>query len=182
MAPFSVPYLPVEKMVDFGKKSSERGMEGLLRWEDGEIHHLPQDYADMLGWEELSDIVVKAVKEIPQGEPYFIYAQNFGQAGAVQYYGEKKGINNVYSFADAFAFWLPDKVDPGMKYFIYINDELGEDVEDLFAIVEKVGEVQHPFARERGTMVFFCKDPRSSLAEFWSDRVQTVRSARGIYK
>ncbi len=28
---------------------------GLLRWEDGKNHNLPQDFADMLGWHEMAD-------------------------------------------------------------------------------------------------------------------------------
>jgi hypothetical protein len=27
---------------------------GMLRWEDGKDHDLPQDFADMLGWKELA--------------------------------------------------------------------------------------------------------------------------------
>src|SRR5690606_24310895 len=27
----------------------------LTRWEDGKIHHIPQDFADMLGWKELAE-------------------------------------------------------------------------------------------------------------------------------
>ena len=35
------------------KKQIERGLDVMLKWEDGKVHELPQDYADMVGWDEL---------------------------------------------------------------------------------------------------------------------------------
>ena len=35
------------------------GFESRLRWEDGKYYALPQDYADMNGWEELTQKVAK---------------------------------------------------------------------------------------------------------------------------
>ena len=40
-------------MIVYDHKMIDRGMEVMLKWEDGEMHDLPQDYADMVGWDEL---------------------------------------------------------------------------------------------------------------------------------
>ncbi len=41
---------------------------GLLRWEDGKDHLLPQDFADMLGWKELALKVDSIYTKIPNKE------------------------------------------------------------------------------------------------------------------
>ncbi len=177
--PFSVPYLPLEKMVTFGEKVSKQGLDGLLRWEDGLVHHLPQDYADMLGWKELAEIAQLAVKSTGNPEHCLVYAENFGQAGAIQYFAGDR-FPPVYSFADAFAFWAPKDIGDEIEFFVYINDELGEDVQNLFSKITEVGSVQQRYARERGTSVYLCSDPRVDFATFWSSRVEEVREARNL--
>lgn len=173
--PFSVPYLPLDKMVEAGKRAVSFGLDGLVRWEDGQTHDLPQDYADMLGWEELGDLVIQAVASLPDKTPVFIYCENFGQAGAVAYYSAKSDIPEPVSFADAFVLWVPEQIDPSISDFIYVNDEIGEDVQELFSQITLIGSVEHPFARERGTAVWLCQQPLTSFGEFWSDRVRYVK-------
>ncbi|MFQ5629121.1 MAG: glycosyltransferase family 39 protein, partial [bacterium] len=46
--PYSLPLLRHEKMIVYAEQSKDFGFEGALRWEDGRIHALPQDYADMI--------------------------------------------------------------------------------------------------------------------------------------
>ena len=179
LMPFSVPYLKLDKMIAFGQEAVEMGLDGVVRWEDGEIHPLPQDYADMLGWEELGDLVKEALSQLNESESYLIYCENFGQVGAVNYYGKNEGIKAV-SFADAFAYWVPEELTPDVQTFIYVNDELGDDVANLFENINEVGRVNNPYARERGTRVYLCQHPRSSFPEFWALRVRQVRTNLGM--
>lgn len=55
---------------------------GLLRWEDGKDHEIPQDYADMLGWKELASKVKLAMQKIDSPESTLVLCDNYGQAGA----------------------------------------------------------------------------------------------------
>ncbi len=169
--PFSIPYLSLEKMIHHCQKASQQTIyHGLLRWEDGEVHHLPQDFADMLGWEELGEIVGKTYQSIPQKENCAIYCENFGQAGAISYYGKKYDLPTVLSFADSYRIWSPKNIPSQSNIFIYVNDEIGDDVIEFFGKVEKVGAIQNPHAREYETSVWLCQKPKSSLAEFWKVR------------
>ena len=43
-----------EKLAGFYKKNAI-GKIGLLKWEDQKDHELPMDFADMLGWKELTE-------------------------------------------------------------------------------------------------------------------------------
>ena len=63
---------------------------GLLRWEDGKDHELPQDYADMLGWKELAYKVDSIFAKFPNKEMTLILCDNYGQAGAINYYTQQK--------------------------------------------------------------------------------------------
>ena len=70
----------------------ETGIEALLRWEDGKIHPLPQDFADMLGWDELGNIVIRACDTIADKEQDHDLCENYGQAGAIDHYTEGHGL------------------------------------------------------------------------------------------
>ncbi|MCL2652051.1 MAG: glycosyltransferase family 39 protein [Candidatus Azobacteroides sp.] len=63
---------------------------GLLRWEDGKEHSLPQDFADMTGWKELAIKVDSVWSELPDPEHTFILCDDYGQAGAINYYTKNK--------------------------------------------------------------------------------------------
>lgn len=59
---------------------------GLLRWEDGKDHQIPQDYADMLGWNELAEKVDSAYEIVKDPDKTLVLCDNYGQAGAINYY------------------------------------------------------------------------------------------------
>jgi len=66
------------------------------------------------------------------------------------------------------------KFNPDPTSFIYINDELGEDVQKLFRKITNVGSISNPDAREFGTTVYLCQDPVGSFNEFWSIRIKEL--------
>ena len=171
--PLGLPVLPLPQMLQYCTFLIEKiGFDGPMRWEDGRIHPLPQDYADMLGWEELGALAVKAC-QAAEGESIFLYAENYGEAGAVDHYGKGKGIPPVVSFSDSYRLWLPEATSA--TTLIYINDELGEDIARLFEDIQLVGAITHPHARERGTSVFLCRQARQPFGLFWEERVAEVR-------
>ena len=180
LMPFSVPFLSLDKMVSFGKKVSAFGLDGILRWEDGQIHQLPQDYADMLGWQELALLADEAIDQIDDKTNYLVYGENYGQAGAINYYSSHLNGRKVVSFSDAFMLWAPTKIDTNIQHFIYVNNELGDDIRRLFSDIHLIGQVDDPYARTRSTSVFLCQKPRSSFAKFWDERVAQIKLQRNI--
>ncbi|KAA3631098.1 MAG: hypothetical protein DWQ02_16885, partial [Bacteroidetes bacterium] len=160
-------YKPVKMVEYFRNLEEEHGMTMGRRFEDGTIHSLPQDYADQLGWEELTAHVAKAFEQVKDKEACLIYGENYGQAAAISVIGKKYGLPEAVSFADSFRYWIRDEFDPDIQSFIYINDELGQDVEALFEQITIVGRISNVDAREYGTTVYLCEKPRSSFNEFW---------------
>ena len=57
---------------------------------------------------------------------------------------------------------------------VYINDEPGDDVKQIFRKITRVGSIQNPDAREYGTSVYLCQDPVSDFNQFWIRRIMDL--------
>ncbi len=175
--PMSLPVCKPACLVKyFSNVEKKYGFNSIRRFEDGSIHSLPQDYADMLGWEELTAITAKAWDMIPDKKAAFIYCENYGQAGAITVIGKKYGLPEAVCFNESFIYWIPRKFTPDIRYFIYINSELGEDVKAIFKKITLVGKISDPYAREYGTQVYLCEDPKGSFNSFWAARLAMLKS------
>ncbi|WP_040005926.1 glycosyltransferase family 39 protein [Fibrisoma limi] len=128
---------------------------GQLRWEDGKEHPLPQDYADMLGWQELAAKVDQLYAKLPEPNRTLVLCDNYGQAGAINYY-TKQGIQAV-SFNADYVNWF----DLDTYYTNLIRVKEAGEVSDEFRVTSPyfktaiVGDsIQNPWAREHGTAIF----------------------------
>ena len=94
-------FIPMYQLA-FPNKSPEyivKNKLGTHRWEDGKEHNLSQDFADMLGWKELARKTDSVYALFPKSENTLVLCDNYGQAGAINYY-TKKGIKAVSFNAD----------------------------------------------------------------------------------
>lgn len=175
MLPYRLPVFKTERLIRyFDNVESRYGFDFGRYFEDGSKHSLPQDYGDMLGWEELTGITAAAWEQIPEKESAFIYCKNYGQAGAITIIGKKYGLPEALSFNESFRYRIPSEFDPDITSAIYINDELGEDISSLFGAITKIGSIENPDAREFGTSVYLCKDPMVSFNDFWTGRIKQL--------
>jgi hypothetical protein len=171
--PFGLPVYRTDglkKYFDFIE--TKYGIDIGRNFEDGSKHSLPQDYADMLGWEELTAIASKGYQMIGDKSASFIYAENYGQAGAITVIGKRYKLPDAVSFNESFKYWCPKQFNPDITSLIYINDELGEDVNRLFRKITVIGKISDPDAREFGTTVYLCQDPVTSFNQFWAERLR----------
>jgi hypothetical protein len=128
---------------------------GMLRWEDGKDHVLPQDFADMLGWKELAEKVDRAYHRMPEKEYTLVLCDNYGQAGAINYYS-KAGIRAV-SFNADYLYWFD--LTKSYRHLIRVKEEKGSEEElaetspyfEASALTDSIANV---YAREYGTKVF----------------------------
>jgi hypothetical protein len=175
IVPIGVPVFKTERLIKyFNFMGANYGMDFVRRFEDNSIHSLPQDYADMLGWEELTLLTNKAWQMVPDKKSAFIYCENYGQAGAITIIGKKYGLPEAVSFNESFRYWIPTEFNPDITSFIYINDELGDDVNALFGKITNVGSISNPAAREYGTKVYLCENPVLSFNKFWAERLKML--------
>lgn len=174
--PIGIPVYKTKQLVKyFDNLRSDYGLDFVTRFEDNSIHSLPQDYADMLGWEELTGIVNTAWQQVPDKESGFIYCENYGQAGAVTVIGKKYGLPGAVSFHESFRYWIPKQFNRELKSLVYVNDEMGDDVKSIFSKITIIGSIKNPDAREFGTTVWLCEEPSKSFNEFWTERIKEVR-------
>lgn len=175
MLPFSLPVLGHERMLEFCQKSIEIGVDMPMRWEDGQVHSLPQDYADMIGWKELAENVMHVYDLVPAAQKThcYIYAENYGQAGAIRYYGLKNGLPEPICFHGSFIFWAPDDVND-LQYLIYVNDDISG-IRDYFGTIDRYDGITTPYARESGLPVYLCKDPAAGFGELYVARLREER-------
>lgn len=144
------------------------GLQPGRRYEDGRVRQLPQDYADQIGWQELTAVTARAWRQVPDPAAAAIYAENYGQAAAIAVIGRRQNLPPPLSFSESFSYWVPRRFSPDLTSFIYINDSLGSDVAAQFATCRAVGGITDPTAREYGTTVYLCTRPRGSFNVFWA--------------
>lgn len=171
--------LPVHKsrgLVEyFSRIEKKYGLVIGRRFEDNSIHSLPQDYADMLGWEQLTRVADSAYRMINDKKAAFIYGENYGEAAAITVIGKKYGLPEAVCFSESFRYWFPHEFEPDIKSIVYINSrEPGQDVKDLFRKITKIGSITNPDAREYGTSVYLCQDPVGSFNTFWKIRTRNL--------
>ena len=126
---------------------------GLMRWEDGKNHHLPQDFADMLGWKEMAAKALIAYNSLSDSvkRETLVFCDNYGQVGALNFYNRGK-MPEAYSFNTDYLFWIPN--DLKIKNVLLVGKASDEKTQKFFEHFTKVAEVENPDARELGTSVF----------------------------
>jgi len=137
---------------------------GMLRWEDGKDHQLPQDFADMLGWKELARKTDSVYALSPKSENTLVLCDNYGQAGAINYY-TKKGIKAVSFNADYINWFnlnLYYKNLIRIKEFDENNNELKE-TGPYFESASIACEITNQYAREYRTTIFVFKNAKINI-------------------
>jgi hypothetical protein len=136
---------------------------GLARWEDGQEHPLPQDFADMLGWQELGDKVYQAYQALPATTRArtLIKCENYGQAGAVNYYNRARNIPAATSFNGSYLHWFPP-VQPWPQMLL-VGEGEPDHLKPYFRELRRVGEVTNPYAREKGATIYLAVGPTPAL-------------------
>jgi dolichyl-phosphate-mannose-protein mannosyltransferase len=163
--PFFLIGFPVRSPEQILKHIEPYRKLGLLRWEDGREHNLPQDFADMLGWKELAGKVDSIYNTVPEKNYTLVLCDNYGEAGAINYYSAFKNINAVSYNAD-YMNWIP--LDKEIKNIIRVKEaEVAEsDLQKctpLFEIAKITGKIQNPDAREFGTSVLLLQGAKTDI-------------------
>jgi hypothetical protein len=174
--PMGLPVFKAEGLVKyFNILEKSFGINVGRRFEDNSIHSLPQDYADMLGWEQLTSVADSAWNMIKDKNAAFIYAENYGEAAALTIIGKKYDLPEAICFNESFRYWFPRQFDPDITSVVYINyKEPGEDVKNLFRKIIKIGSITDPNSREYGTSVYLLQDPVQSFNQFWKIRTKDL--------
>lgn len=173
LVPALLPVLSVEQLARYVRRLP---LDALTRWEDGRPHALPQDVADMHGWDEYAPLVQQALQRLtPQERAHcVVYGDNYGQAGALNWFGPALGLPRAYTLNGSNSYWMP--APDSVTAFIYANEgDQPEDLKRAFETMEVVGRVQNPYARVRGSEVLLFRHPRTDLRPFVQQRIKEAQ-------
>ncbi|MES2829140.1 MAG: glycosyltransferase family 39 protein [Bacteroidota bacterium] len=137
---------------------------GQLRWEDGRDHKIPQDYADMLGWSELARKVDSACATLAQPNHTLVLCDNYGQAGAINYYTNNR--LRAVSFNSDYINWF----DLSMPYHNLIRikeyEEADKEIAETgqyFTKSNLADSIANSFAREFRTKIYVFKGAKIDI-------------------
>jgi hypothetical protein len=154
------------------------GDYGLLRWEDGKNHTLPQDYADMIGWKEMARKTDSIYRKLPAAEQTLILCDNYGQAGAINYYTQHKNVAAVSFNADYINWFRLDKKYLNLiriKTFENTDNELKE-TSPFFDKSYIGGTITNPFSREFRTTIFVFEKAKIDINERLKKEIDTEKN------
>jgi len=164
IAPIVLPVLPPERL--------ERYMRALHFQESLSERHRPprltQTYADEFGWEEMVAKVARAYQRLSPAERArcAIYASNYGEAGAIDFYGRKYGLPHALSGHNNYYLWGPG---PGPVDIVITIGEAREDVEKTFRDVVEVDRTRNAWCMpyEDDVPIFVGRVPKAQIADIW---------------
>jgi hypothetical protein len=173
---FAFPNKSPEYIVENEKKYKDLG---LLRWEDGKDHILPQDFADMLGWKELAQKVDKIYSTLPEPEKTLVLCDNYGQAGAINFYTNRK-IRAVSFNADYINWFNLDQQYVNLIRVKEYNDKDKElKVTSPYFITSTISDsITNHFAREYGTTIFTFTGARVDVTERIKNEIKQTKNNR----
>jgi len=178
--PLVLPVIPIKTALPLFKFAGEKmGFGFALKWEDHKMHPLTQDYADMFGWDELTEKVAKAYYSLTpeQRKQTIIDADNYGEAGAIHHYGKLYGLPEVVCLNSSFALWAPENINA--KYIIYAGRDFtnGEKLikANCIGSYKKLGEIDNPLAREQGTIILLFEDIKPAIQDRYRKELLKTR-------
>ena len=165
LAPIVMPVLPVDQFVSYMDKLPFK----VPRSEHSHMRAtLPQHYADQFGWEEIVAKVNEAYLKLSPAERSgcAVFAQDYGQAGAIDFLGRRYGLPPALSGHQTYYLWGPRDYSGNC---MIVLDDSKEVLEGLYEQVEYVGtSADNPYALERKIPVFICRGAKfGSLSAVW---------------
>jgi Dolichyl-phosphate-mannose-protein mannosyltransferase len=156
--PMAMPLWEPDKLAAYYKERDVEGT-GMLKWEDQKNHSLPQDFADYLGWKEITEKAEKLYQSLPKAEKdsTVVYCRHYGLAGALKYYSKDEQFKSkVISDNGSFLHWIPNDFD--FKHLIFVGRRMPGADDEVFQHFEKVtliDSITYKHSRQLGDRVIF---------------------------
>jgi hypothetical protein len=167
-APLALPCLPVEEYINYSRTLGITPDAG----ERNTIGILPQHFADMFGWKNMAEQVAKVYNSLTPEERQEcgIYGRNYGEAGAVDFFGKKLGLPKAISGHNSYWHWGYDSTRTELMIVIGGRKE---DHEQTYSSVQQMGIITNQYAMpyENNLPIYLCK----GLIVNFNDVMQKVR-------
>ncbi|UCC41501.1 MAG: glycosyltransferase family 39 protein [Candidatus Aminicenantes bacterium] len=163
-APMALPLLPVETYISYSEFLGVAPPPA----ERHEMGRLPQHFADMFGWENMVATVAKAYHQLSLEEKAKcgIFCGNYGEAGAIDFFGQKFDLPKAISGHNNYWLWGPR----GYRGEVMLIIGVGEHhLKSIFKEVMQVAVIKHEYVMpyENNLPIYLCKDALLSMEEVW---------------
>jgi MFS family permease len=165
LAPTVMPLLPPQTLLNYMRAIHFEPP----RTETSHTAALPQLFADQFGWEEMVQSIARVYHSLPSDEQQRagIYCGNYGEAGAVDFFGSKYGLPNAVSGHQNYYLW-------GARGYtgeiMIVLDTRDTDERQQFDSVEDAGLVESSrwaMPWEQRTHIYVCRGLHGTLDELW---------------
>ena len=164
--PFAVPVLSVDNFLRYSQKLPYSKVVTAER--DAVDAELPQLYADMFGWENTAVTVARVYRSLPQDERAncAILGGNYGETGAIDYYGPALGLPKAIGGHNSYYYWGPRNYSGAC---VIVFGEQSSDFIKLFGDVQLAATADNPHAmpNEQHIPIYICRKPVAPLAVLW---------------
>jgi hypothetical protein len=165
LTPLILPVLPIEKFIALQKRIgiapsvTEKNQIGVP---------LPQYFADEFGWQEMVEQVARIYHSLPPEEQAktAIYTQNYGQAGAIDFFGPRYGLPKAICAHQNYFYWGPR--DYTGEIMILVGSANIDDARPHFASVEVAATLSNPYVMpHEAHPILLARGLKANLREIW---------------
>ncbi|MGN6183271.1 MAG: ArnT family glycosyltransferase [Thermoanaerobaculia bacterium] len=160
-APLALPILSPERYLAYQRALGVKP----TKTEVSHTSEMPQLFSDQFGWEEMVREVARYYNSLPPElrKKTAIYASNYGEAGAIDFYGPKYGLPPAICGHQNYYLWGPREYTG--ESVIVIDDDASPEMWQSLAIV---GKRDHPYAMpEENAPIFHGRGLKGDLRELW---------------
>ena len=129
----------------------------------------------MLGWKELASLVDSTFTLIEKKEKTIIHCDNYGEAGAINFYSSQPHTEALSLNADYINWYPLDKFE--IENVILVQDPTDDDPErkrerEFFEEVKLIGKITNKNAREKGTSVYLLRGAKVSINDILREEIK----------
>lgn len=156
--PVVSPYALKQMLVKFKPRPVEVAMIGAPLFEP---------FSDEFGWHDLANTVENVYASLPAGQRArtAIFAENYGEAGAIDFYG--KGLPPVISGNNQYYLWGPRGYDGSSVLAINVHPAQWSRLCDSSTVIARFGTSPYTMPYERHRPILLCTGMHMSLQQVW---------------
>ncbi len=164
LIPLALPILPVQNFINYSKALCIQPSSS----ESNQLEKLPQHYADMFGWKNMAATVSKVYSLLSPEEQKktVVFAQNYGEAGAIDFFRKNYPLPRVICGHNNYWFWGPG--DTTFTTVIVIGGNMEDNLRSCTS-VKQVGIIHSEYAMpyENNLPIFICRQLKVPKKLIW---------------
>jgi 4-amino-4-deoxy-L-arabinose transferase-like glycosyltransferase len=166
VAPITVvPVLPVGTLTSV---TGALGGDAGVQVETRQVAELPQVFADRFGWKGMTETVARVYDRLPPEErsEACVLTGNYGEAGAVDFFGPQYGLPKAISGHNSYYLWGPRGCGGEIVVSVGVPRER---LEGVFGRIERSATVRCRYCMpdENSLPIYVGRNPRMPFEEAW---------------